>query len=304
MVGESFCTNFLELDLTKEFEILRNVDKIENSLGNEMSKKIRMGNIKARMRMIYLYNLASAHNGIVLSTDNYTEYLLGFFTIFGDQGDYGMIQNLWKTEVYEMSEWIFKNDIVRNRLKNIFNLNNNKKIYARKCIIKEIDVNTKDKFLEKYHIQGKDISEIRLGAFYNNELISVMTFSKGNISKGSKNEKYIWELNRFCSDYNYHIIGIASKLLSYFKKNYNWKEIFSYADRRWSNGNLYYKIGFELEYITGINYWYIKNNYRIHRFNLRKRKNEPKNITEFELRDKEGYKRIWDCGNYKFFITK
>jgi NH3-dependent NAD+ synthetase len=72
--------------------------------------KIRAGNLKARIRMIYLYNLASMYNGMVLSTDNYTEYLLGFWTLHGDVGDYGMIQNLWKSEVYDMAEWLYTNE--------------------------------------------------------------------------------------------------------------------------------------------------------------------------------------------------
>jgi NH3-dependent NAD+ synthetase len=45
---------------------------------------------------------------MVLSTDNYTEYLLGFWTLHGDVGDFGMIQNLWKTEVYGLAEYLVK----------------------------------------------------------------------------------------------------------------------------------------------------------------------------------------------------
>jgi len=87
--------------------------------------------------------------------------------------------------------------------------------------------------------------------------------------------------------------------------NYEWKEIFSYADRRWSNGDLYYKLGFELDSITKPNYWYSNRNLnRIHRFNLRKKPNEPKDIPEYIIRSKEGYYRIWDCGHLKFKIVK
>jgi hypothetical protein len=204
-------------------------------------------------------------------------------------------------QIFE-DEWLFKKDIVKSRLKHILNNNDNIRINARKCIIKEIDSKTKNEFLELYHIQGKDTSNIKLGAFYNNQLISIMTFSHGNISKGSKSENNIWELNRFCSNHNYHIPGIASKLLTYFKRNYFWNEIFSYADLRWSEGNVYYKLGFILDYITKPNYWYFKNQKRIHRFNLRKRKDEPKDISERLLRLKEGYERIWDCGNMKFIM--
>jgi hypothetical protein len=200
-------------------------------------------------------------------------------------------------------EWVFKQDIVINRLKQILNIRNSiLRIHARNCIIKEIDSTIKNEFLNRYHLQGKDSSKIKLGAFYNNELVSVMTFSHGNISKGSKKQKGILELNRFCTNYNYHIPGVASKMLTYFKRNYYWDEIFSYADKRWSNGNLYYKLGFTYLYDTKPNYWYIKNNQRIHRFNLRKRKDEPNNINEYTLRLKEGYLRVWDCGSMKFSL--
>ena len=200
-------------------------------------------------------------------------------------------------------EWLYKKDIVENKIRYLLKKNiTNTKIYARQCSIKEIDPKIKNEFLDKFHLQGRDSSVVKLGLFYNNILVSVMTFSHGNISKGSISEKNIWELNRFCSDYNYIVVGSASKLLTHFKRNYDWKEIFSYADRRWSNGDLYYKLGFELSHITSPNYWYIKNCKRYHRFALRKRLGEPKNIPEWLLRYREGYERIWDCGNYKFIM--
>lgn len=200
-------------------------------------------------------------------------------------------------------EWLYKKDIVKTRLKRILQVDNSIKIFARNCIIKEINSKMKNDFLINYHIQSWDVSSIKLGAFYNNELVSVMTFSKGNISKGSTATEGIWELNRFCSKPDYSIVGIGGKLLSYFKNNYKWVEIFSYCDRRWSDGNLYIKLGFELCKITKPNYWYIKGTKRIHRFNLRKRADEPKNISEWKLREAEGYYKIWDCGNFKFHVV-
>jgi len=201
-------------------------------------------------------------------------------------------------------EWIFKRKIVEERIKYILNIVENKqKIFARKCEIKEIDYKTKNDFLLKNHLQGADKSIIKLGAFYNNILVSIMTFSKGNISKGSKHIEGKWELNRFCSDSNCLVVGIAGKLLSYFKKNYVWNEIFSYADLRWSEGNVYFKLGFDLDYATKPNYWYIKDFKRFHRFSLRKKYDDPKNITEKLLRLSEGYQIIWDCGNLKFSMN-
>lgn len=201
-------------------------------------------------------------------------------------------------------EWILKKDLVKNRLRHILNKHNGKRLHARNCNIIEISPQIKNSFLDSFHLQGHDSSIIKLGAFYKNELVAVMTFSHGNIAKGSKPKDNIWELNRFCSNYNYHIPGIASKLLEHFKRNYEWKEIFSYADRRWSSGNMYEKLGFKFEKITNPNYWYISGTERIHRFKLRKRFNEPKDISESILRLSEGYIKIFDCGNIKYTMKK
>ena len=202
-------------------------------------------------------------------------------------------------------EWFNKMDIVKTTIKNILNCNNSERIHARKCIIKEISPQEKNEFLDKFHILGKDSSVIKLGAFYNKELLAVMTFSHGSISRKKYSSELDWELNRFCSNYNYRIPGIASKLLTYFKRNYKWEKIYSYADLRWSQGDLYYKLGFDLINQTLPDYWYFDgiNIKRFHRFALRKKPDEPKDKTEWELRLKEGYVRVFDCGKLKF-MTK
>lgn len=108
-IGNCFCTKFEEINLTDIYLSMKDsiVGKTDDT--DDKSYKIRLGNIKARMRMMYLYNVASSTGGLVLSTNNMTEFLLGFWTLHGDVGDYGPIQNLWKTEVYEISEWLALN---------------------------------------------------------------------------------------------------------------------------------------------------------------------------------------------------
>jgi NAD+ synthetase len=110
LTGKTFGHDFKEVDLSDTFDkiIPGMIEHFDTTDKTEHSYKIRQGNVKARMRMIYLYELAAKHKGMVLSTDNYTELLLGFWTLHGDVGDYGMIQNLWKTEVYEMAEYMVK----------------------------------------------------------------------------------------------------------------------------------------------------------------------------------------------------
>jgi len=204
-------------------------------------------------------------------------------------------------------EWVNKKDIVKSRLKNILRINNNYRVYARNCKIKEIDSITKNIFLNEYHIQGTDRARINLGAFYKDNLVSTMTFSKPSISKGAKkNKENIYELSRFCSHNNYNVVGIASKLLSYFIKNYKVDKIISYADRRWSVGNLYKTLGFLHEHNSKPNYWYVVGNIRKHRFNFRKNVLHKKleyfnsKFTEVENMKMNGYYRIFDCGNSKW----
>ena len=68
---------------------------------------IGLGNIKARLRMIYLYDLANYAKGLVMDTDNLTEHYLGFFTIHGDVCDFNPIGGLWKHEVYELAQYLY-----------------------------------------------------------------------------------------------------------------------------------------------------------------------------------------------------
>jgi len=106
-IGKCFCTEFKEVDLTQEYLVMRNLDLMEGKTEQDKSYKIRMGNIKARMRMVYLMNLSSRLNGMILGTENLTEYYLGFFTIGGDEvSGYELIQSLWKHEVYDLSEYL------------------------------------------------------------------------------------------------------------------------------------------------------------------------------------------------------
>lgn len=121
-IGENFCTNFKEVNLTEEYlklkKSINDIDIIISIPETDREQKIRLGNVKARMRMIHIYDLAQKNKGFVLSTDNYTELMVGFWTLHGDIGDYGMIQELWKTEVYNMTEWIANNeDLTENASK-------------------------------------------------------------------------------------------------------------------------------------------------------------------------------------------
>lgn len=107
MIGEAFCHDFHEVDLTDLYRVT--LSTIEEDPQEDPSTKefrLRVGNIKARMRMIYLYNLAQKYRGMVISTDNQTEWQLGFWTLHGDVGDFDPLFGLWKTEVYKLANYM------------------------------------------------------------------------------------------------------------------------------------------------------------------------------------------------------
>lgn len=221
-------------------------------------------------------------------------------------------------------EWDIKKDIVKEKIKHILNVSDKKKIHARKCIItSNITNKIKNDFLNQNHIQGSErAANVKIGAYFNNELIALMTFCKPRISLGQKtnnpNNINCYELLRFATKKEYICAGIADRLLKYFIKNFAPKKIITYADRRWSRSfgdNLYLKLGFKYIGVSSPNYWYLPKyteyKTREGRFQYRKNNLEKifqtknmkyfdSNLSEWENMKMNGYDRIWDCGNLKY----
>ncbi len=123
-------------------------------------------------------------------------------------------ENIELIHIFE-DEWIYNQEIIKSIIKNKIKISENK-IFARKCEIREVGFKECKDFLEKNHIQGSVNSRVRLGLFFKDEMVSIMTFSKGRIIMGGKTDE--WELNRFCNKLNTNVIGSASKLLKNFIK--------------------------------------------------------------------------------------
>jgi len=200
-------------------------------------------------------------------------------------------------------QWILKQDIVKSILSS--KLNKNTRIYARKCIIKLVSAKDKKDFLDRTHLQGNCNTSINIGLYYDDILVSMICFNKSRFDKN-----YDWELTRYSSELFTTITGGFSKMLSHFIKNYAPKNILSYADRCFSIGDLYTKNGFKLINATKPNYYYFKNALNIYNrqvFQKHKLKDRLENfdplLTEVANMYNNGYKRFWDCGNYKFLLT-
>jgi hypothetical protein len=170
-------------------------------------------------------------------------------------------------------------EIIKSMILNKINMSIYK-IWARKCIIKEVcDNNVIKEFLNKNHIQGYASSSVKVGLYHNEELVSLMTFKKSK-------DKY--DLNRFCNKLNTSVVGGASRLLKYFNRNYS-NKIFTFSDNSYSNGDLYKTLGFDIEYNLKPDYKYVQNNIRIHKFNFRNK-------------DTSVLYRIYDAGKVKYYM--
>jgi hypothetical protein len=113
-----------------------------------------------------------------------------------------------------------------------------------------------------------------------------------------------WNLNRFCNLLNHQVIGGASKLLNHFIKENNPKRVISYADKDWSNGNLYFTLGFNLLSESKPDYKYIVDGIRKSKQNFTKDKlgkmGHDISLTESQIMNNLGINKIYDCGKMKF----
>ena len=232
-------------------------------------------------------------NGLYWHSSKYKhkKYHINKTNHFKDKGI--RIIHIWE------DDWLYKQDVIKSQINNWLGLNKTK-IFARKCSIKSVDITVIKSFLDQNHIQGFVNTKVCIGLYYNDEIVSLMSFD--NFEGRKKMELNGWNLSRFCTKLHTNVIGGASKLLSHFISKYKASRIVSYADRDWSNGELYYKLGFSLVSESAPDYKYIINNTRMHKSQYRKSKLDTK-LTESEYMSSLGINRIYDCGKSKFVIT-
>lgn len=231
-------------------------------------------------------------------------------TIWSPFGNH-KVKNNCEDYHYEKSKLAEKNNY---RCIHIFDWDNKEKIinllkpretiYARKCIIKEIGKKECNDFIEKNHLQGKcNGNNIRIGLFYKDELVSLMTFGKPRYNK-----KYDYELLRACCSKN--IVGGFQKIFKYFLENYGkTKKIISYCDFAKFEGKIYKDLGFRLIKETPPNkHWFslktgrhITNNLLLQLgFDKLFNTNYGKGTSNEDLIIKEGYVSVYDCGQKVF----
>ena len=167
-------------------------------------------------------------------------------------------------------------------------------------------------FLNRNHIQGSSRASIYLALKYRDEIVSVMTFTKKRGMMGNRIKiDGEWELSRFCNLIHTVVVGGASKLLKYFKDNFNWESIYSFSSNDISNGHLYEMLGFSSNHKINRSSWYIRENRRYHRSTLAKDSIVRKGLRPNKIGWKEkdvakelGYLQIYDSGQIKWILKK
>jgi len=197
-------------------------------------------------------------------------------------------------------EWIDKQEIVKSIITAKLGLIQNK-LYARKCIIKSVPSNEAKLFLFDNHLQGP-INGTHLGLYYNEELLSLLTYGKSRFNKS-----WNYEILRFCNKINISVTGGLSKLL----KHANLNSVITYADLRYGTGESYLKCGFTYHKQTPPSYYYLdKNIQRFNRLQFQKHLLSEKldifdsDLTEWQNMQLNDYDRIWDCGTISYVWNK
>ena len=195
-------------------------------------------------------------------------------------------------------DWVYKNNIIKSVILNKIGKNETT-IYARKCVLKVVeDIKLVKNFLNDNHIQGYSHSNIKLGLYYENKLVSLMTFGK---------KRKNMELVRFCNKLNTNVVGGSSKLFKYFIKNYKFEFIESFSDTSIFSGDMYSYLGFKFINNTPINYHWVVDGIRRHRFSFNKKSlvkgGHDSNLSESEIMKSLGYYKIWECGMKKWIYT-
>lgn len=186
-------------------------------------------------------------------------------------------------------EWLSKEPIVISIIKSKLGISD--RIYARSSIAKSIPKNEARLFLKDNHLQEQPNNIIHaFGLYHKDELVGVMTFGKHHRGKS------ILVLNRLCFAKNIVVLGGAEKLFKLARQHIT-EDILTWSDNRWSNGNVYEKLGFIKQKILDVDYSYIKNQKRYSKQSMKKSLvGCPPEIKEIEFNKSRGFGVIWDCG--------
>lgn len=121
------------------------------------------------------------------------------------------------------------------------------RLHARDTVIARVDRQVALTFQTEHHLQVALPGKYRYGAFHQGELVAIAVFSGGRRMNNKPESYRSFELLRFCNKQGHTVIGVLSKLLNTFRKDFHPGDVMTYVDKDWSDGNRYEKLGFVIE---------------------------------------------------------
>lgn len=207
-------------------------------------------------------------------------------------------------QIFE-DEWIEKQDIVKSIISS--SIGATKQIFARKTTVKRVSSCEANVFFSKNHIQGWIPAKYTFGLYIDDLAVMMISFGKKRAILKAKSEESSYEIYRMASLLNHRIIGGASKLLSYFIKNYAPTNIETFSDMRYGNGMVYKTIGFTEIGWTVPNYYYTLKNKRYGRHRFQKhlliKDGFDSSKSESDIMYERGFRKIFDSGSKKYKLT-
>jgi hypothetical protein len=196
-------------------------------------------------------------------------------------------------------EWTHRRKIIEKLFENRLGMLRTKSVRPNRCQFSSVNCKDADAFYERCHYIGKSKSKVNYGAFHSGNMLACMS-----IKHPTRQSKHEWELTRMASDPEFRIHGVWNKLLAVFVDEHRPKTIVSFSDNRLFTGKVYGKLGFVLDGHILPSYYWVKGQNRFHKSALRKTQEERlTGKTETELREAQGYRKIWDLGKKRWVMS-
>lgn len=179
--------------------------------------------------------------------------------------------------------------IVEARLLSLTGVRN--RIHARQTEVIRIDQERAQAFLDEHHLQQYTSAYYKYALLYKDKIVAVATFSKSRVMTDGDVRYRSYELIRFASLTGTTVTGGFGKLLNYFIKQHHAAHIMTYADRDWSNGESYVKLGFTQTDITVPQVFYV----------------DPKTLVRLRVTELPAngtaFIRVVNAGNIKYVLN-
>lgn len=195
-------------------------------------------------------------------------------------------------------EWVNNEELVKKMLLHKLGVNNDKRIYARKTSVKQIETHEARDFFTINHIQGFASASYYFSLVDDNNAICAVIALK-------KEPSGYLNIIRYATSSS--VIGGFTKLMKYIEKTLVPIGFITFSDNCVSDGKLYENNGFIVDKELDPDYRYVVGMKREHKFGYRLKRfmDDPKlqweeGLTEKELAQLNGIERIWDAGKVRW----